>query len=259
MKTKQNSSVAQVDLNADLAEGCPNDLALLEIVTSANICSGLHAGNAQIMATTIQQAKQHQVRLGAHPSYPDRQNFGRQVLPFTSTFTPEDLAAYLYYQLGATQAVCHSLDTELSYVKPHGALYNQANKDPQLATLIVETVKRFDPNLSLMSLAGGLLLKTAEQAGLATIAEVFADRRYLADGSLVPRSHPQALIHRDDEAIQQVLQMVTEGKVTTLDGSEIAITAESICLHGDGEHALIFAQKIKQQLLQQGIHVIAKF
>lgn len=258
MNIKQNLSALQIDLNADLAEGGLNDRALLEIVTSANICSGLHAGNAQIMATTIQQAKQNQVRLGAHPSYPDRQHFGRVVLPFTSTFTPQDLKVYLLYQLGATQAICNLYQAKLSYVKPHGALYNQANKDPKLAELIIESIKQFDSNLSLMALSGGLLLEMAKQEGLSTIAEVFADRRYLADGSLVPRTHPQALIHSNDEAIKQVLQIVTERKVTTLDGSEIAINADSICLHGDGEQALIFAKKIKQQLLQKGICITAK-
>lgn len=246
-----------VDLNADLAEGCMNDSQLLNYVTSANICSGLHAGSAAEMAKIMRIALAKNVRLGAHPSYPDRENFGRSVLPFSATFTAEDMRAYLDYQLGATQAVCRALGGQLSYVKPHGALYNQANKDPQLAELIVASIKAFDPSLRVMALSNSLLLQTAQQAGLQVISEVFADRRYLADGSLVPRTHPQALIDNDDEAIAQVVQMVKERKVTALDGSTLTIQADSICLHGDGEHALSFAQKICQVLADNHITISA--
>lgn len=242
-----------VDLNVDLAEGCGNDEALLALVTSANVACGLHAGDFNEMRKAIRWAKQHQVRVGAHPSFPDRENFGR-----TEMQLPDDeLVACLGYQLGAMKALCDQEQVALTYVKPHGALYNQAARDPHLARLIATTVKQFDPNLKLMGLSGSLMLDVAEQVGLVTISEVFADRHYLASGALVPRSRNDALVENDEEAIAQVLQMVLEGTVPSVDGGDIPIKAESICLHGDGKHAIEFAQKIREALQQQGIQLSA--
>ena len=140
------------------------------------------------------------------------------------------------YQLGALKAICDGEGTEISYVKPHGALYNQAAKDEKLARLVAQTIYQFDPSLKLMGLAGSLMLRVAEEEGLQTISEVFADRHYMPDGSLVPRSQPNAMVESDEEAIQQVLQMVTEGQVKAIDGSLVPVKAESICLHGDNQH-----------------------
>ncbi|HDL5470510.1 TPA: 5-oxoprolinase subunit PxpA [Mannheimia haemolytica] len=242
-----------VDLNVDLAEGCGNDHSLLQLVTSANVCCGLHAGDYNEMRKAINWAKENSVRVGAHPSFPDRENFGR-----TNMQLPDDeLKACLLYQLGAAKALCDAENMPMSYVKPHGALYNMAAKDPHLATLIANMVKQFDPNLKLMGLSGSLMLSIAEQHGLETISEVFADRHYLADGSLVPRTRDDAMVESDDEAISQVLQMVLDGTVPTVDGGNVAIKADSICLHGDGEHAVVFAERIKKELQAKGILVKA--
>ncbi|OOR99802.1 lactam utilization protein LamB [Haemophilus paracuniculus] len=242
-----------VDLNADLAEGFAFDEALLGVVSSANIACGLHAGDAITIQNALTVAKRHGVRVGAHPSFPDRENFGRSEMQLP----PQALKAHLLYQLGALQALCNNAGVPISYVKPHGALYNQASRDPELARLIAETVHQFNPNLKLMGLSGSLMLSVAEQVGLGTISEVFADRRYQPDGSLVPRSHPQAKIEDEQEAIEQVIQMITTQTATALDGSTINIKVESICLHGDNAHALLFAEKIRAELTTRGIEIRA--
>ncbi|SUU97019.1 5-oxoprolinase subunit PxpA [Avibacterium paragallinarum] len=242
-----------VDLNVDLAEGCGNDQRLLQLVTSANVACGLHAGDFNEMRKAIRWAKENNVRVGAHPSFPDRENFGRTNMQLSD----EELKACLLYQLGAIKALCEAENVPLSYVKPHGALYNQAAKEESLATLIVKTIKAFNPELKLMGLSGSLMLNVAEQQGLGTISEVFADRHYLADGSLVPRSRADAMVESDEEAINQVSQMVLNGTVRSVDGVEVAINVDSICLHGDGEHAISFADKIRQALIQRGIQLKA--
>lgn len=243
----------QVDLNADLAEGCGYDEALLQRVTSANICCGIHAGGATDIQAALQYAKHNHVRIGAHPSFPDRENFGRS----TMQLPEHEIRAWLNYQLGAFQALCDVHGVEMSYVKPHGALYNQSAQDEQLARCIAQTIQAFNPQLKLMALSGSLSIKVAQEVGLATISEVFADRHYLPDGSLVPRSHPDALVSSDDEAVAQVLQMVQKGHVTAIDGSYVKVQADSICLHGDGEHALEFADKIRAALNEHQIHIQA--
>ena len=240
-----------VDLNVDLAEGCGNDERLLQLVSSANVACGLHAGDYNEMRKAIHWAKENGVRVGAHPSFPDRENFGR-----TPMHLPDDeLKACLRYQLGAVRALCQAENVPLHYVKPHGALYNQAAKDPALARLIAETVKGFDPNLKLMGLSGSLMLTVAAEVGLGVIAEVFADRHYLADGSLVPRTRPDALVESDEKAIAQVLQMVEQQAVTSVEGFTIPIQADSICLHGDGAHAVEFAEKIRIALAERHIQI----
>lgn len=242
-----------IDLNVDLAEGCHNDHQLLKLVSSANIACGLHAGDFNEMYNAIVWAKENKVRIGAHPSFPDRENFGR-----TPMQLPDDvLQACLRYQLGAINALCEAENVVLEYVKPHGALYNQAAKDPALARLIAETIKQFNPNLKLMGLSGSLMLTIAQEIGLDVIAEVFADRHYLADGSLVPRTRPDALVETEEEAIAQVLQMVEQQAVTSIDGITIPIQADSICLHGDGQHAVAFAEKIRYALTKRNIRICA--
>ncbi|OSI16282.1 5-oxoprolinase subunit PxpA [Neisseria dumasiana] len=242
-----------VDLNADLAEGCGNDHALMQRISSANIACALHAGNAAQMHKAIAWAKQYGVRIGAHPGYPDRENFGRTNM----TLPEQELRAYLQYQLGALQALCDAAGVQTAYVKPHGALYNQAAADAALAEIVADTVRRFNPELKLMALSGSLLLEAGQAAGLEVISEVFADRRYLPDGKLVPRTRPDAQVDNDEEAIAQVLQMVKEGTVTAVDGSTVKVRADSICLHGDGAHALEFADKITQALTANRIGIQA--
>lgn len=242
-----------VDLNVDLAEGCGNDEKLLQLVSSANVACGLHAGDYNEMRKAILWAKANNVRIGAHPSFPDRENFGR-----TAMNLPDDeLKACLLYQLGAMKALCDEQNVAMAYVKPHGALYNQAAKDSVLARLIAKTLKEFDPNLALMGLSGSLMLNIAKEEGLKIISEVFADRHYLSDGSLVPRSRSDALVENDEEAISQVLQMVLEGSVPTVDGTHVSIQADSICLHGDGVHAIEFAEKIRVALKEKQIAICA--
>lgn len=243
-----------VDLNVDLAEGCGNDEKLLQLVSSANVACGLHAGDYNEMRKAIQWAKANNVRVGAHPSFPDRENFGRTNMQLSD----DELRACLLYQLGAVKALCDAENVILAYVKPHGALYNQAAKDPALARLIAQTIKAFDPKLALMGLSGSLMLNIAQEEGLDIISEVFADRHYLADGSLVLRTRDDALVENDEEAISQVLQMVLEGTVPTVDGGSVAIQADSICLHGDGAHAIEFAEKIRVALKEKQIEIRSK-
>ncbi|WP_109077092.1 5-oxoprolinase subunit PxpA [Aggregatibacter kilianii] len=241
----------QIDLNADIAEGFPYDEALLKLLSSANIACGLHAGGAKEMQSAVKFANENGVRIGAHPGFPDRENFGRTVMQLE----PQELVAHLRYQLGALKAICDGEGAKLSYVKPHGALYNLAAKDENLARLIARTVRQFDPNLKFMGLAGSLMLQIAEAEGLQTISEVFADRHYMPDGSLVPRTQPNAMVESDDEAIAQVLQMVTENKVKAIDGNLVTVKAESICLHGDNQHSLQFAQRIVTELKKHNINI----
>ncbi|MEN6670330.1 5-oxoprolinase subunit PxpA [Psychrobacter sp. B38] len=239
----------KIDLNADVAEGCGQDDKLLTIVSSANVCCGLHAGSYSEMLATLQLAKKHKVRVGAHPGLDDRENFGRIHQPLEEA----DYRALLSYQLGATKALCDLVGVPLAYVKPHGALYNQAAVDEDLSDILVSEIKRFDPNLKVMGLSGGHLVKAAKAHGLEAISEVFADRNYEKDGSLVSRSKDNALIKDTDEAVNHVLQMITEGTVTSICGAKVPVDAQSICLHGDGEHAILFAQNIKEQLERKGI------
>lgn len=242
-----------VDLNADLAEGCGSDHALMQRVSSANVACALHAGSAADMQRALAWANQYGVRVGAHPGYPDRENFGRTDM----ALPPAELRAWLQYQLGALRALCDAAGVQTAYVKPHGALYNQAAADPALAETVADTVRRFDPELKLMALSGSLLLEAGKAAGLGVISEVFADRRYLPDGRLVPRSRPDAQVESDEEAIAQVLQMVRDGSVTAVDGSRVEVCADSVCLHGDGAHALEFADKIIAALKAEHIGIQA--
>lgn len=243
-----------IDLNADVAEGCGQDDKLLTIVSSANVCCGLHAGSYAEMIATLQLAKKNNVRVGAHPGLDDRENFGRT----NQSLDEEEYRALMAYQLGATKALCDLVGVSLDYVKPHGALYNQAAVDESLADILVSEIKRFDSNLKVMGLSGGHLVAAAKRQGLVSISEVFADRNYEKDGSLVSRSKDNALITDTQAAIDHVLQMITQGTVTSVCGEVVPVEAESICLHGDGAHAILFAREIKKQLEQKGITISAQ-
>ncbi|PNK60913.1 5-oxoprolinase subunit PxpA [Psychrobacter sp. FDAARGOS_221] len=253
MTINTNANNASVDLNADVAEGCGQDDALMGIVSSANVSCGLHAGSYQHMLRTLQLAKENNVRVGAHPGLDDKENFGR----IAQELSDDEYRALISYQLGAAKAVCDLVGVELSYVKPHGALYNQAAKDEHLANIVISEIKRFDPNLAVMGLSGSYLISVAKQHGMTSISEVFADRNYESDGSLVSRTKDNALITDPEQATQHALQMITEGYVTSVDGVKVPVEAQSICLHGDSEHAVQFAADIKAKLQQQGIAITA--
>lgn len=238
-----------VDLNADLGEGAPDDAALLDLVTSANIACGWHAGDARLMLATVRAALARGVALGAHPSYPDRDNFGRTPMHLP----PEAVHADVVYQVGALAALVRAAGGRLHHVKPHGALYNQAARDAALADAIAHAVRDVDPGLALYGLAGSELLRAAERAGLRPVAEVFADRGYQADGSLVPRGHPGAMVDDTGEAVARSLRMVQQGVVQAVTGEPVPLQADTICLHGDGPHALRFARALRAALTHAGV------
>ncbi|HVN98948.1 MAG TPA: 5-oxoprolinase subunit PxpA [Steroidobacteraceae bacterium] len=241
----------RIDLNADLGEGCGTDEAILELVSSANIACGWHAGSAEDMLALVRAARARGVAIGAHPSYPDREHFGRRELQLPLHV----VRAGLLYQLGALEAIARAEGATLAHVKPHGALYNQAARDPDLAQCIARSVRDFNPRLKLMGLAGSPMIDAFRAEGLAVIEEGFADRRYTPDGHLAPRGTPGALIDDTETVLAQVLSLVQSGAVTATDGSVCRVRVDSICLHGDGPHALEFARAIRARLGQAGIAV----
>ncbi|RTL37532.1 MAG: 5-oxoprolinase subunit PxpA [Burkholderiales bacterium] len=242
-----------VDLNADLGEGAPDDAELLTLVTSANIACGGHAGDARLMQDTVRAALARGVAIGAHPSYADRTHFGRREMQLD----PDHVRAEVLTQVGALDALVRAAGGRLHHVKPHGALYNQAARDPALADAIAGAVRDLDPGLALYGLVGGELLRAAERVGLRAVAEVFADRGYLADGSLVPRSQPGALIDDTGEAVSRTLRMVREGVVQAVSGEAVPLQAQTVCLHGDGPHALAFARALHAALRDAGVQLRA--
>jgi len=243
----------QIDLNADLGEGAGSDEALLGLVSSANIACGWHAGDAKTMRQCVRWAIEHGVAIGAHPSFPDRENFGRS----TMHLPPDEIVANVLYQVGALAAIAKAEGGQLSHVKAHGQLYNQAVKEPELADALCEAVRRFDPSLRFFGLAGSGMIDAARRAGLTPVEEVFADRGYMPDGSLVPRSQPGALIEDEEQSLAQTLSLVRDRKVKAIDGSIVPVNAQTVCLHGDGAHALAFARRIRERLQQEGIAVRA--
>lgn len=242
-----------IDLNADLGEGCASDAELLTLVSSANIACGFHAGDAQTMLLSVRNALKNGVAIGAHPSFPDRENFGRTAM----TLPPETVYAQTLYQVGALAAIAKAEGGVLRHVKPHGMLYNQAAKDPQLADAIAKAVHACDPALVLVGLAGSELIRAGERYGLVTRQEVFADRGYQPDGSLVPRSQPGALIDDEEQSLAQTLGMVESGRVQSVTGVWASVVAQTVCIHGDGEHALAFARRLREAFTTRGIHITA--
>lgn len=244
----------QIDLNADLGEGGASDAALMALISSANIACGFHAGDAQTMLMSVREALKHNVAVGAHPSFPDRENFGRTLMQLP----PEVVYAQVLYQTGALAAIVKAEGGRLHHVKPHGMLYNQAAVDPTLADAIARAVYHFDPTLILVGLAGSELIRAGVRYQLATRQEVFADRGYQDDGSLVPRSKPGALITDETQALAQTLEMVLQGKVRSISGQRVDVVAQTVCLHGDGEHALAFARRLRAAFAQQNITLSAQ-
>ncbi|GAB7213508.1 5-oxoprolinase subunit PxpA [Dickeya oryzae] len=243
-----------IDLNADLGEGGQHDEALLQLVSSANIACGFHAGDASLMRQSVRWAIQYGVAIGAHPSFFDRENFGRTAM----NVPPETVYAQVLYQIGALAAIVKAEGARLFHVKPHGMLYNQAARDPALAEAIARAVAAVDSSLCLVGLAGSELIHAGQRAGLKCRQEVFADRSYQADGSLVPRDQPSAVISSDELALAQTLEMVQRQRVRAQDGTWVSVQAETVCLHGDNAHALVFARRLRESFTQYGIQVTAR-
>lgn len=245
-----------VDLNSDLGESfgrytIGNDDKIIPLISSANVACGYHASDPVVMGKTIAMAKEAGIRVGAHPGFPDLMGFGRRNM----NVTPAETKAYVLYQLGALDAFCRVNGVKMQHVKPHGALYNMAAKDYTLSTAICEAIKEFDSNLIVLALSGGQLAKAAQDMGLRTAMEVFADRGYEEDGTLVDRRKEGAMIIDENEAIARVIRMVKEKKVTAVTGKDIPIQADSICVHGDGAKALAFVEKIREAFEKEGIQI----
>ena len=246
----------KVDLNSDLGESFGNytiglDEAVIAHISSANIACGYHAGDPLVMDKTVAACKAANVAVGAHPGYPDLIGFGRRNL----ACSPKDAKAYVKYQLGALMAFTRAHGVKFQHCKPHGALYNMAAKDPALARAIAEAVYEVDPDIILLGLANSCSIEEAKKVGLRVASEVFADRAYQPDGSLVPRSKPGAVIHDKDEAIARTVRMVKEGKVTAITGEEVPLTADSICVHGDNPSAVEFVKNIRAKLIEEGVTI----
>lgn len=244
----------KIDLNSDLGESfgaytLGMDEGLMEFITSANVACGWHAGDPLVMQKTIRAAVKNGVAVGAHPGYPDLLGFGRREIKIT----PEEAYTYVLYQLGALNAFAQAEGVKLQHIKPHGALYNQACKDEKLAGAICRAAQMFDRELIVLAPYNSAFRTAAEAIGQPFAGEFFADRAYLPDGSLVPRSQPGAVIHDADEACRRVLQMAREGTVTCIDGSELSMRCVSVCVHGDNAEALATVRKIRSALEAEGV------
>lgn len=246
----------KIDLNSDIGESfgaycMGDDEAVMDAVTSANVACGFHAGDPLVMKKTIKNCAAKGVAVGAHPGYPDLVGFGRRNMKCT----PEEEYADCLYQIGALSAFCRTNGLTLQHVKPHGAMYNQAAKDPGLARAIARAVKDSGENIILMGLANSEFENAAKEMGVPFAAEAFADRGYMPDGSLVPRSQPGAIIHDVEEAAKRVVRMVTEGTVGAVDGTVINFRPQSICMHGDTPEAVDMAKTVRRELEAAGVKV----
>jgi 5-oxoprolinase (ATP-hydrolysing) subunit A len=248
----------KVDLNCDLGESfgrykLGEQQEILKYVTSANIACGFHAGDPTVMRETVKLAIENGVKIGAHPGLPDLNGFGRRDMNITA----QEGYDMVVYQIGALQGFLTRYNETMQHVKPHGALYQMASRDGELAEAIAQAVYDISPSLVLFGLSGSELTKAGEKIGLRTAHEVFADRTYQADGSLTSRSQQDALITDQEHAVAQVLKMVTEGRVNSQQNTEVSLQADTICIHGDGAHALDFAKYIKESLENNQINVAA--
>jgi UPF0271 protein len=247
-----------IDLNGDMGESLPgkiigDDAAIMPWITSANIACGFHGGSPEMMEQTIKLAMAQGVAVGAHPSFPDIEGFGRREMEME----PAQIFSMVLYQVGAMKTFTNWLGIPLHHVKPHGALYNMAAVRPVYAEAIVAAVKQVDPDVFLYGLSGSALIDAAEKAGLASCHEVFADRRYMPNGTLAPRSMPGAVIQHEQEAFAQVLSMVKDERVMSISGEWIRLKADTICIHGDHAGAALFAKGLRQLLEKEGHQVRA--
>lgn len=242
-----------IDLNADLGEGAGHDDELLSLVTSANIACGFHAGDADTMRRSIETARDRKVAVGAHPSLFDRENFGRKELPVK----PDEVFDAVVYQLGIFQAIAEAAGVHPNHVKPHGALYNMAVREEKLADAIGRAIASVDVKLIFFAPQNSALARAGETNGLQIAHEVFADRNYLSDGSLVPRTRPDALLHDPNAAAARVVRMSREGKVRSVDGVDVDVRAETVCVHGDTPDAVEFARVLRSRLEKEGVGIRA--
>lgn len=247
----------QIDLNCDLGESFGRytlglDEQVIPLITSANVACGYHASDPLVMEQTVARAKAAGIRIGAHPGYPDLQGFGRRNMDVS----PAEAKAYTMYQLGALDAFCRAKGVRMQHVKPHGAMYNMAGKDYALAKGIAEAIYEYDQELIVMALASGQLVQAAKDVGLRVAREYFTDRAYEPDGSLVNRRKEGAMITDEDEAIERAIRMIREHKVRAVDGTDIELQAESICVHGDGAKALEFVRKIRSAFEKEQIEIV---
>jgi len=250
--------MARVDLNSDLGESfgaytLGRDQDILGVITSANIACGFHAGDPDVMRKTVGLALKNGVAIGAHPGYPDLVGFGRRNI----AASPAEVYAMMVYQIGALAAFAKAEGAKLRHVKPHGALYNMAAADEKLAEAVAEAIYKVDGELVLFGLSGSWMIRKARALGLKAAEEVFADRTYQKDGSLTPRRDPGAMITDENASLAQVLGMVKDKTVKSLQGDIVPITADTICVHGDGEHALAFSRRIKDTLIAEGVAISA--
>jgi UPF0271 protein len=249
--------MTSMDLNADLGESfgawtLGDDARLVEHLTSANLACGFHAGDFRVMEATVALCRDAGVAVGAQPGYPDLLGFGRRPL----AFEPDEIESLVRYQIGALEAFCRAAGVDMQHVKPHGALYNQAAADPMLAGAIARAVARFSRELALFGLASSEpMAAAAADAGLRFVPEAFADRRYLPDGSLQPRGQAGAVIEDAADAAAQALMIATDGAVVAVDGSRVALRAESICCHGDTPGAVETAASVRSALAAAGVGV----
>ena len=248
--------MARIDLNCDMGESfgaytMGNDIAILDYVSSANIACGFHAGDPSTMRKTVREAVARGVAVGAHPGLPDLQGFGRRNM----AVSPAEAYDMVLYQVGALAGYVQALGARLGHVKAHGALYNMAAKDYPLAEAIAQAVHDFDRKLVLFALAGSEMIRAAEKVGLRAAGEVFADRSYQDDGTLTPRSQPGAMIEDEEAAVLQVKRMVTQGLVRSVRGNDVAVRADTLCIHGDQPGALAFVKRIRAELERDGVQV----
>ena len=243
-----------VDLNSDVGESfgrwqLGDDAALLEVVTSANVACGFHAGDPRTLRRTCEQAAAHGVAIGAQVGYPDLAGFGRRFIDVE----PEDLTADVLYQIGALEALARVAGSRVTYVKPHGALYNTVVHHEEQAAAVVQAVLEYGGGLAVLGLPGSVFLRRAAAAGLRTVPEAFADRAYTAAGTLVSRREPGAVLHEPDEVARRVIRMVTQGEVVAVDGSVVALHVASVCVHGDSPGAVAMAQAVRTALDKAGV------
>ncbi|HEX9927077.1 MAG TPA: 5-oxoprolinase subunit PxpA [Pyrinomonadaceae bacterium] len=245
-----------VDLNCDMGESfgawtIGNDRALMDYCTSINVACGFHAGDATVIRKTIEIALEKRIAIGAHPSFPDLQGFGRRPMQLSA----QEVFDTVLYQVAAVYQMTAALGGKLHHVKPHGALYNEAAKKPKLAEAIARAIKAIDENLVFYGLSGSFLISEGEKINLKTASEVFADRTYNADGSLTPRSEPNALICDTNKAVEQVLQVIQTQTVMATNGETIRLKADTVCIHGDGANALEFAAAVRAKLNEKGVRI----
>lgn len=240
-----------IDINCDLGEGIGNEKEILPFISSANIACGYHAGNEDTMKKTIELCLEFGVAIGAHPSFPDRENFGRTNMNLKA----EEIKNIMFDQIQTLSKIAENFGTQLQHLKPHGALYNMAAKDFELAYTLTQSVKEINANLCFFGLPKSEMEKASIASGLRFIGEAFADRTYQNDGTLTPRSNEYALIESETEAVKQVLQIIQSGTINSILGNEIPLCAETICIHGDGKHAILFAESLYKKLTQNNITI----